>query len=48
MYLIEVESIYDILVSGVQHSDSIFLLILLRLKLLQNNGYVSLCCTIYP
>ena len=42
----EVHSI--ILVSEVQHGDSIFLRIILHLKLLLNNGCISLCCTIYP
>ena len=40
--------IYNVvLVSGVQNSDSILLQIILLLKLLQNSGYIVLCCIIY-
>ena len=39
---------FTILVSGIQHSDSVFLQIILHLKLLQNNAFISLCCTTYP
>ena len=34
-------------VSGVQYSNSKILQIILHLQLLQNNCYISLCCTIY-
>ena len=37
-----------IFVLGVQHSDSIFLWNKLYLKVPQNNGYISLCHTLYP
>ena len=41
------ELIYKILYSCVQHNDSLFLHIMLNCKLLQDNGYNSLCYTIY-
>ena len=45
----EVEFIYSIiLVSCVQHSDLVFLQIILHLKLLQSNDYSSPYCTLYP
>ena len=37
-----------ILASGIQHNESIFFIgYLLHLKLLQNNGCISLCCDIH-
>ena len=33
---------------SVQHSDSIFLQIIFHYRLLQDNGYNSLCYTVYP
>ena len=49
IYFVEVQLIYNIvLVSGVYHSDSIFLQIILHYRLLQDNGYNSLCYTAYP
>ena len=49
IFLIEVQLIYDIVLeSGVQHNDSLSLQLILHLKLLQNNSYVSLYYTIYP
>ena len=48
LFKIEIQLIYNIiLVLGVQHSDSVFLEIILHLKLSQSNGSISLCCTIY-
>ena len=48
-FLIEIYLIYNIiLVSGIQHSDSEFLQIKTHYKLLQDNGYNSLCYTVYP
>ena len=45
LFSIEVWLIYNIiLVSGVQHRDSTVLQSILHLKLLQNNGSISLCC----
>ena len=45
--LIEIQLIYNVqLVSGIQPSDSIFLLIRLHLKLLQNKGHISPCVTV--
>ena len=45
----EVEFIYSIiLVSCVQHSDLVFLQIILHLKLLQSNDYSSPYCMLYP
>ena len=42
-FLIEVQLIYNIvIVSGVQHSDSVFLQIIFHQSLLQGNGYTSL------
>ena len=44
---IKAQLIYNIiLVLSVQHHISVFLEILLHLKLLKNNGYISLCCAI--
>ena len=37
-----------ILLSYVEHNDSIFVKIVLHLKLLQSNGCIYLCCTMYP
>ena len=46
---IEVESIYGIvLASGIQHRDSLFLQVIPHYTWLQNNGYSSLCYTVYP
>ena len=36
------------LVSSIQHSDSVLWQIKLHYRLLQDNGYNSLCCTVYP
>ena len=47
-FLIEVQLIYNILlVSNVQHNDSILCQIIVNLKLLQNNGCISPCCMLY-
>ena len=49
LFFIRVQLIYNIiLVSDLWHNESIFLQIILHLKLLPNKGYISLCCTIYP
>ena len=46
--LIEIWQIYNImLVSGIQHSDSVFLQIIFYYRLLQDNGCNSLCYTVY-
>ena len=46
---IGVELIYNVvLVSGVQHSDLVYLQIILHYRLLQDDGYDSLCYTVYP
>ena len=37
-----------VLVSGVQHNDSVFLQVILHDRLLQDNEYNSLCNTVYP
>ena len=48
-FFTEVQLTYNIVwVSYVQHRDSLFSWIILQLKLLQDNGYNSLCYTIYP
>ena len=41
-------SLWKYVVSGVQHSDSVFLQIILHYKFLHNNGYSSLCYAVDP
>ena len=49
IFFIQVQLMYNIiLVSGIQHSDLVFLQIILHYRLLQDNAYNSLCCTVYP
>lgn len=44
-----VVALYNILVSGVRHCDSVILyIIILHWKLLQDSVCNSLCCAIYP
>ena len=48
-FLIEGQLIYNIiLVSGIQSRDSVFLQIICHYRLLEDNGYSFLCCTMYP